>query len=148
MLKYLNTLIVFQEIPDEISLAINITNCPHHCLNCHSPQLQQNTGTALDTENMRALLRDNPHISCILFMGGDANHKDIVRLSYFIHQMGLKMAMYSGDENLDNDLIQVLDFYKVGPYIESRGPLSDKKTNQKLYKITNCKLDDITYKLQ
>ena len=26
MIKYLNTKVVFQEIPDEISLAINITN--------------------------------------------------------------------------------------------------------------------------
>lgn len=31
MLKYVNTGIVFQEIPDETTLAINISNCPCAC---------------------------------------------------------------------------------------------------------------------
>mgnify|MGYP007008579906 CR=1 FL=1 len=31
MLNYLNTGIVFQEIPDEVTLSINITGCPCHC---------------------------------------------------------------------------------------------------------------------
>ena len=36
MLKYVNTGVVFQEIPDEVTLAINISNCPCHCPGCHS----------------------------------------------------------------------------------------------------------------
>lgn len=32
MLKYVNCGIVFQEIPDEVTLSINISNCPCHCL--------------------------------------------------------------------------------------------------------------------
>ena len=35
MLKYVNTGIVFQEIPDEVTLAINISGCPCHCPGCH-----------------------------------------------------------------------------------------------------------------
>ena len=31
MLNYYNYDIVCQEIPDEITLAINITGCPNHC---------------------------------------------------------------------------------------------------------------------
>jgi anaerobic ribonucleoside-triphosphate reductase activating protein len=46
-LKYLNTQIVFQEIPDEISLAINITNCPNNCKSCHSEYLKQDIGEEL-----------------------------------------------------------------------------------------------------
>ena len=30
MLKYANYDIVFQEVPDEVTLAINISNCPNH----------------------------------------------------------------------------------------------------------------------
>ena len=39
MLKYVNTGIVFQEIPDEVTLAINISNCPCRCPGCHSRYL-------------------------------------------------------------------------------------------------------------
>ena len=36
MLKYANFDIVFQEVPDEVTLAINISNCPNQCVGCHS----------------------------------------------------------------------------------------------------------------
>ena len=36
MLKYVNTGIVFQEIPDEVTLAVNISGCPCRCHGCHS----------------------------------------------------------------------------------------------------------------
>ena len=39
MLKYLNCQVTFAEVPDEISLCINITNCPNRCPGCHSPEL-------------------------------------------------------------------------------------------------------------
>ena len=47
MLKYSNYEITFAEIPDEISLCINLTNCPHRCVGCHSPWLQKDNGTPL-----------------------------------------------------------------------------------------------------
>ena len=58
MLKYFDKAIVFQEIPDEVSLAINITNCPHRCKNCHSPYLRENIGTELTYEELDLLLKD------------------------------------------------------------------------------------------
>ena len=36
MLKYVDYDIAFQEIPDEVTLAINLSNCPHRA-GCHSP---------------------------------------------------------------------------------------------------------------
>ena len=50
MLKYVNTDIVFQEIPDEVTLAINISNCPCHCPGCHSHYLWEDIGLPLDTD--------------------------------------------------------------------------------------------------
>ena len=47
MLKYVDTKVVFQEIPDEITLAINISNCPCHCPGCHSSYLAEDIGNAL-----------------------------------------------------------------------------------------------------
>ena len=36
MLKYVNHDIVFQEFPDEVTLAINLSCCPNGCTGCHS----------------------------------------------------------------------------------------------------------------
>ena len=36
-IKYESTLITFTEIPDEISLCLNISGCPCHCEGCFEP---------------------------------------------------------------------------------------------------------------
>ena len=48
MIKYYNTEVVFEEIPDEVTLAFNITNCQHNCPGCHSPYLRENIGNELN----------------------------------------------------------------------------------------------------
>ena len=51
-------------------------------------------------------------------MGGDANHSEIVQLAKWLRDnTQKKVAMYSGDENLDNDLIKVLDYYKSKTFL-------------------------------
>ena len=42
MIKYKTDTVqvVFEEIPDEVTLAIEITNCPGMCVGCHSPWLR------------------------------------------------------------------------------------------------------------
>ncbi len=35
MLKYVNYDIVFQEFPDEVTLAINLSSCPNGSPGCH-----------------------------------------------------------------------------------------------------------------
>lgn len=147
MIKYYDYAVVFQEIPDEITLALEISNCPHHCLECHSPWLREDLGTAITHEELLKLIQKHKYISCVCFMGGDANHDEIVELSKFLRDnTDKKIAMYSGDKELDEKLIEVLDYYKIGPYIKERGPLNDPNTNQKLYLIKNHRLIDITHK--
>lgn len=72
MLKYVNHDIVFQEFPDEVTLAINLSLCPNGCPGCHSAYLQGNVGDELTEERLRAIL-DNyiGEITCVGFMGGD-----------------------------------------------------------------------------
>lgn len=147
MIKYISRSIVFQEIPDEITLALEITNCPHNCPNCHSPELRKNIGTILVKEELDLLIKSNPYISCVCFMGGDNNHKEIVEWTKYIHKnYNLKVAMYSGDDNIDLNLFYNLDYYKIGSYKEELGPLNKKTTNQKLYRIINKQPEDITYR--
>ena len=56
MIRYYNFDIVFAEIPDEVTLAINITGCPYRCEGCHSPHLREDRGERLDADALAALL--------------------------------------------------------------------------------------------
>lgn len=145
MLKFIDVAVVTEEIPTEISLAVEITNCPHKCEGCHSPQLRENIGTLLSSDAMDFLLKKYPYISCFLFMGGDSDHKSIAKAADYIRSKGYKTAMYSGDDVIDKELMSHLDYYKVGSYQKAHGPLNWKSTNQHLYAIYDEKLNDITY---
>lgn len=147
MLKYLNTAVVFEEIPDEVSLAINITNCQNRCIGCHSPELRGNIGAELTKEETDKLLKDNQGVTCVIFMGegndGDA-FKEIAEYIKNIH--GLKVAVYSGreEENIEPWIWGLFDYVKVGPYKKEFGPLNDRSTNQRLYYMDNGTPVDIT----
>ena len=58
MLKYANYDIVFQEVPDEVTLAINISNCPNQCVGCHSKYLWRDEGYALDKDALDKLIEE------------------------------------------------------------------------------------------
>lgn len=136
MLKYVDTLVSFQEIPDEISLCINISNCPNNCPGCHSAYLKDDIGTPLTYTELMRILKDIRGITCVCFMGGDKEPWEIQRLAQFIREKGLKVAWYSGKQELHEDIrLSNFDYVKLGPYIEELGPLTSHTTNQVMYKI-------------
>lgn len=149
MLKYVDTKVTFSEVPDEISLCINISNCPCHCKNCHSSYLAQDIGTKLTFNEVRKLIKKNSGISCIALMGGDAEPDKINALASFIinHHSPIKVAWYSGRQELSNHIYLCnFDYIKLGPYKEEFGPLNSRTTNQRLYKVNDGELVDITNK--
>jgi len=75
MLKYVGYDIVFREIPDETTLAINISNCPCHCPGCHSSYLAEDIGEPLTITRIEKLINENKGITAICFMGGDNDPK-------------------------------------------------------------------------
>lgn len=151
MLKYVDTLISFSEVPDEITLCINISNCSCHCKGCHSSYLAEDIGNALNLQALTSLIDSNSGITCVCIMGGDANSSKVDDIAQDIKEYypKLKVAWYSGKQELSKDInLEFFDFIKLGPYIEELGPLNSKTTNQRFYKIENNKLIDITYKFQ
>jgi anaerobic ribonucleoside-triphosphate reductase activating protein len=144
-MKYYNFDIVFQEIPDEVTLAVNITNCPHHCPGCHSPHLHNDIGMALDEQEIDKLLKQyGRQITCFCFMGGDANPQGVEQLAAYVRQKSrLKVAWYSGNAQLPQNFSK-FDYVKVGPYQENKGGLKSHDTNQRLYRNLNGKPVDIT----
>lgn len=148
MLKYVDAKVVFAEVPDEVTLAINISNCPCQCKGCHSSYLAQDIGTELTFSELRKLIKHNSGISCIAFMGGDSEPKRIDALASFVtNHYQLKVAWYSGRQELSKEIdLQNFDFIKLGPYIEELGPLNSRTTNQRFYKVNGKELVDITSK--
>lgn len=149
MLKYTEAKVTFAEIPDEITLCINISNCPFSCKGCHSPELSKDIGKSLDVDTIDTLINDNTGISCVCFMGGDLEPLTISCMAQEIkaYYPKLKIGWYSGASNINKEInLKYFDYIKIGPYIKDLGPLTTKTTNQKLYKVENKNLSDITYK--
>jgi anaerobic ribonucleoside-triphosphate reductase activating protein len=146
MLKYVNTGIVFQEIPDEVTLAINISNCPCHCPGCHSKYLWENIGIPLTPMAITEMMGHyGAGVTCIAFMGGDADPSYVNTLARFVHREfpQMKVAWYSGRQRIPSSVRKAdFDYIKVGPYIAHLGCLKDRTTNQRLYKKASG--DDFT----
>lgn len=149
MLKYVDSKVVFAEIPDEVTLAINISGCPCNCRGCHSSYLAEDIGESLDLQHLTNLIDSNKGITCVCIMGGDANPSKVDDIAQDIKEYypKLKVAWYSGKQELSKDInLEFFDFIKLGPYKEEFGPLNSRTTNQRFYKV-NCKeLVDITSK--
>ena len=157
MLKYVNTMVTFSEVPDEISLCIEISNCPCHCINCHSSYLSEDIGENLTLDIIYKLIDSNEGITCICFMGGDSNPLEVDALAHFIKiYFPIKVAWYSGRQELSKEIdLKWFNYVKLGPYIEELGPLNSKTTNQRMYKVaynhyddgtSGYELEDITHK--
>ena len=153
MLKYANFDIVFQEVPDEVTLAINITNCPNQCPGCHSKYLWENTGKALDTNELYRLVEQyKTGITCVCFMGGDNDPYDVANLAMHVKNKykDLKTAWYSGKNELPEAFhSETFDYIKTGRYEEKLGPLNSLTTNQRMVKrLADGRVKDITERFQ
>ena len=141
MLKCYSYDIVCQEIPDEITLAVNISCCPNRCPGCHSPWLWSNDGEDMTEDMLSALIgKYSAAITCFCFMGGDAEPLEIMRLARWIRSRWpeIRTAWYSGKESIPEGFdITCLDYIKLGPYIEALGGLKSPDTNQALYRIAS-----------
>lgn len=151
MLKCASYDIVFQELPHEITLALNLSLCPNRCKGCHSPGLRTDIGHVLTEELLTDLLMNyGSGITAVCFMGGDNDPYEVVRLTAFLKSQTItpvKVGWYSGCEGLpviEEFPLSIFDYIKLGPYIAEKGPLNRPTTNQRLYRIQDNKMKDIT----
>ncbi len=149
MLRYINTDIVFQEFPDEVTLAINISGCTCRCPGCHSQFLWADKGEELTAEALSALIRETEDtITCVGFMGGDADPAAVNRLAEHVrcYHAGFKIGWYTGRTAISPFIDQQhFDYIKVGPYLRHLGGLDSPRTNQRMYRrCTDGSFEDIT----
>lgn len=148
MLHYQSTRITFAEVPDEISLCIEIAGCTLHCPGCHSPWLWKDEGQDLTAEEVKKLINQNSGITCVCFMGGKP--EEIENLIKELKSCRVKLAWYTGlEENQVHINLKYLSYVKFGPYVAEKGPINKRTTNQRLYRIDYndygiVRMEDIT----
>lgn len=150
MLKYTNYQLTFSEIPEEVTLCINLSNCPIHCKDCHSKFLWGDNGTEL-TEDMIDLMLESKNAdlcTCVCFMGGDNDHEALFKIAKYVKERKpeMKTGWYSGLEEADKRGLEFFDYIKTGGYDAEKGSLKFETTNQRLYKIVDKEMIDITNK--
>jgi anaerobic ribonucleoside-triphosphate reductase activating protein len=130
--------IVFQEVPGETTLALNLSDCPNQCPGCHSVHLQQPVGEQLTEELLAGLLdRYGKQITTVAFMGGDRDPAGLNNLTKFLrNSYNLKIAWYSGRCEIPKEIeVKLFNFIKLGPYVEKLGGLDSPTTNQRFYRV-------------
>ena len=152
MLKYLTYDIVFQEFPDEVTLAVNLSLCPNKCPGCHSSILLGDVGELLDESVLISLTEKyKGEITCVALMGGDNDPAAVQQVLAAVKQHyggTLKTGWYSGRQELpENFNPAAFDYVKVGPYREALGALKDRTTNQRFYRVeSDGRLTDLTFR--
>ena len=137
MIKYVPELtdIVLEEIPDKVTLAVEISNCRGSCIGCHSPFLKQDIGEELTPEAVDALIAANFGVNCFLLLGEGRDRDALLRIAEHLRRRhpGIERALYSGRPEVEPEIHAAFDYVKVGPYIQELGPLNKPTTNQRLY---------------
>src|SRR5574344_2148081 len=121
-LKYLSYSIGCQEVPNEVSLVINISGCPYKCKGCHSDYLWEYKGNYLSDDIDNIINEYKSLFSCVCFMGGNQNPKEMIKLLSHVKSLGYKTCLYSGCNNF-NELkvfLLYLDWLKYGSYDETK----------------------------
>lgn len=79
-------------------------------------------------------------------MGGDADPAEVSKLNEYIHNKYpyFRTAWYTGRTVISTLVnLDYIDYVKVGPYIKHLGPLSSRKTNQRLYKVRHLNENEL-----
>lgn len=134
-LRFSSEQIVWQEVPNETSLAFLITGCPLGCKGCHSADSwKTGQGNELTCDYLiERLIRYQGLISCVLFMGGEWQAEKLLPLLQLCRQRRLQTCLYTGLEQneIPQYLLTELTYLKTGRWIAERGGLSSLTTNQR-----------------
>lgn len=146
---YSSVQVVFQEVPNEISLAISISGCQLKCSGCHSAFTWDDTyGKPLTFEILSELINKyRGYITCLIFYGGEWELDTLTSFLNVAISHDLKTCLYTGLEisNFELHFLKSLSYIKTGRYNQQLGGLNSIKTNQKFYKLSSGNIiEDLT----
>ncbi|MBR3739486.1 MAG: anaerobic ribonucleoside-triphosphate reductase activating protein [Clostridia bacterium] len=147
MIKYDGYAITFTEVPDEVSICINITNCQGNCKGCHSPHLREDIGENLEADLPKILEDNKENATCVCFMGEGNDPYALGKCILMAKLAGYKTCLYSGRNDVAIAYQYSLDYIKYGEYIEEKGGLNQETTNQRFSQIKHFPVD-MTYRFR
>ncbi|RUO76534.1 MULTISPECIES: anaerobic ribonucleoside-triphosphate reductase activating protein [Alteromonadales] len=129
--------VLFQEVPDEVSLGFTITGCKLRCERCHSQDIwDSNLGAPLTNELFATYLdKYEGFITCVLFFGGEWHAEALREKLLIARQTQLKTCLYTGLPRVSPKIQELLSFLKTGKWVFSLGGLDSPSTNQKLINV-------------
>jgi anaerobic ribonucleoside-triphosphate reductase activating protein len=146
MLKFTQENIVFNEVPNEISLCYSISGCQKYCKGCHSPELweEQKNHSNLSPELLEYKIKMyQGMITAVCFLGGDWRKNDLINVLKISKNSYLKTCLYSNRNTLEEvepELLELLDFIKIGEYKQELGGINSLSTNQKFIDLKTGKV--------
>lgn len=136
-MKYQACSVSLQEVPGEISLIFQISECPHRCKGCHSLELWTGVGTELTSELLLSEIKPySGLITCVCFFGGEWD-KSLIPLLKMIQNEGYKTCLYAGADDVSPEIQKYLNYLKTGPWKEELGGLHSASTNQRFINLDN-----------
>jgi len=141
--------VVFQEVPGEISLCFSISGCSLQCNGCHSPYLwKEGFGTQLSEKYYNEILKKyKNYATCVLFMGGEWHKEALILKLKSAIEKGYKTCLYTGENNISDNILNNLTWIKTGKWEQALGGLSCLTTNQKFIEVkTNKSLNHLFIK--
>lgn len=134
-IRFFSEQVVWQEVPNETSLAFLICGCPLKCKGCHSAESWKTTSGQILTENylIHKLKQYQGLLSCVLFMGGEWHADQLLALLKCVKAERLNTCLYTGLEydEVPTNLLGELTYIKTGRWIAERGGLNSLTTNQR-----------------
>jgi anaerobic ribonucleoside-triphosphate reductase activating protein len=124
--------VVFQEVPGEISLSFSVAGCQLGCKGCHSAELWYLEGGWELTPNLylEALEQYEGLATCVLFLGGEWEPELLVQFLKIARDRGLKTCLYTGEDEISQDIFEQLTYLKTGRWVQELGGLIASTSNQ------------------
>ncbi len=140
-MNYYKADIVLQEVPNEISLCFSICGCTLRCQGCHSPFLwkTENGKPLREADYKLYLSKYHGLISCVLFMGGEWEHVNLLNFLKIARKRNLKTCLYTGLDDVSEALKSELTWLKTGAWNPELGGLNNISSNQKFIEVSTKK---------
>lgn len=147
-MRFLKEEIVFQEVPDEVSILFHITNCPYKCKGCHSSEVNKpNVGKILTNKLFREILMQYQGLAtCVVFWGGEWERSTLIEKLQIARELEYSTCLYSGLDDISDAIFKELTYLKVGSYQENCGGLDSETTNQRFYRVST--MENLNYRFQ